>query len=138
MTLKNRHAKTHHQAQEYDRLLSSLKLYNLGDDLRSAMIEAYNSPKWDWTMSDGCSCVSELHYPKCNCCDPPLVFRFPPCTLHDFYWATSSKSNPTRRRIGDKFFLQAMKSYRVSFVRSYARFFGVKIAWHCFFRWRKT
>jgi hypothetical protein len=120
--MKNKYVTNATEESEYDRMINSLDLYGIEGDMRSVMLGVYNHETWDWTTSDGCSCSTEINFPR--------GYRYPVCVMHDCYWCTG------RRKEGDKLFLKFMIAYRVNPVRAYTRYVAVKIAFNLWFRWR--
>ncbi len=103
---------------EYDRMLASLELYHPRLHIREWIYRAYHDPEWDWEDSDGCSCVSELHFPE-GC-------RFPPCVMHDYFCECGERLGISRAT-ADQYFFEAMRDYRVSLWRATLRYTAVRV-----------
>jgi len=114
------------------RMEISLVLYEPRREVVDAMLAAYNDPDWDYKKSDGCTLVSELHFPPGS--------KFPPCVLHD-HWCWKASQAKTRkeadkiRRAGDTLFFRAMLDYGVNPVRAAARWSGVRFYWTVLGTW---
>jgi hypothetical protein len=111
---------------EYQRMELSLALYQPRNEVASGIIAAYNDPDWPWTKCDGCTGVSEAHFPR--------GYRFPPCVCHDHCcWLASLAETVAERnrlrREGDALFYKAMRDYRVNPIRAAARWAGVRGYW---------
>lgn len=123
-------------ADEYKRMLLSLDLYQPRLEVYNIILEAYTERgEWDWRKCDGCSCVSEMHFPP--------GFRFPPCVAHDYlcYLGETGQAllcnpdlGPVTRRYSDKIFRWAMGDYGVNPARKWARWLGVRLAWVVYFK----
>lgn len=106
------------EKDEYLRMLFSLELYQPPQDIRDAILEAYNSQAWDWKQCDGCTGVSEAHF--------PVGLRLPACVLHDYlYWKV--RHNQCSRWYADRMFYRANRAYGMSRARSAIRWLGVRI-----------
>ena len=103
---------------EYQKMLLSLALYRPRASVYNAIQSAYTDPEWDWTKCDGCSFVSEMHFPP--------GFRFPACVMHDWYYQRV-RDGKTKRRFADKMFRYAMIDYGVNPARAWIRWAGVRL-----------
>ena len=117
---------------EYLRMQLSLALYKPRQEVVTFITSAYNSHEYDWRQSDGCTAVSEVHF--------PAGYRFPPCVAHDYYcWLSRrapSKAEADRIRAeGDRLFRLANMDYGVSGLRSCLRYAGVRLAYYAWYRW---
>jgi len=115
---------------EYQRMLASLKLYQPPAEVRRFILDAYNADPviFDWHECDGCTLVSEAHFPE--------GFRFPPCVGHDHACALEQMGVITRRH-GDKLFRKAMKAYGCGFGHRWRRWFGVRVGWLAWGYWKQ-
>lgn len=117
---------------ERRRMQLMLKLYRPRAEVKKAIHDAYNDPRWDWTKCDGCTLVDEAHSPKGT--------RFPPCVMHDHWcWkADQAKTIEEARRIrrkGDKLFFQANMDFRINPARAGIRWTGVRLYWLLWVMW---
>jgi len=103
---------------EYDRAMASLLVYAPPSDVAEAIIAAYDSTEWRWQDCDGCTGVSECHFPK--------GVRFPPCVMHDYLCWMARKGLATRA-YADNLFFRAMRAYGVSWPRAAWRWAAVRL-----------
>jgi len=120
------------EQDEYRRMLLALALYDPQPEIVRAIKAAYDSNEWDWTTCDGCTGVSELHFPQ--------GYRFPPCVRHDFdCWmastALTNEDRDFRRGIGDELFYRSQLAFGVSPWRARLRWLGVRTYWQVVGRW---
>ena len=107
---------------ERARIEKSLEVFVLSKELRSLIIEALDSDAWDWFRDcDGCTCVSELHWP---------TKYFPPCLRHDYDWIRGKGDIDASRR-----FYALQRAYGVPRWRSALRAGAVTVSWYGFGRW---
>ena len=112
------------RASEKDRIVKSFEVFDLTPAHRELIMEALDSGEWDWFLDcNGCTCVSELHWP---------TKYFPPCVRHDFDW---------RRGKGDwtacKRFYALQRAYGVPAWRASVRAGGVTAGWYGWGKWRR-
>ena len=111
------------RAVERARILASFETFSVPDWARRDILEALDSPEWNWFEdTDGCTCVSEVYWPN---------KFFPPCLRHDFDWFTGRPVWPANFR-----FYRLQRVYRMTVLRSAVRFAGVTVGWYAFFKWR--
>ena len=107
---------------EYDRILKSFDVFGLGDEDRALVMEALDSNAWDWFEDcDGCTCVSELHWP---------TKYFPPCVRHDFDWTRGRGDWEASQR-----FYRLQRVYGVPMWRSALRAGAVTLVWYGLAKW---
>jgi hypothetical protein len=113
---------------EYNRMELSLALYQPRKEVAHWIMQAYTDPAWDWRKSDGCTGVSECHFPK--------GMRFPPCVMHDYLrWLVKQGVMSVGKC--DRLFYQAQVDYRVSRLRSFIRAWFVRYpAWYLWHKWK--
>jgi len=114
------------EPDEYMRMQLSLLLYSPRKEVANAILNAYNSKEWDWRNSDGCTLVSECHFPE--------GVRFPPCVLHDHQWWLVKQGMQTAWKANRLFYL-AQIDYGISVVRAGVRWVGVTVSWFSWFKW---
>ena len=108
---------------ERERILASFPLFGVPPDEQAEILEALDSPKWDWFKDcDGCTCVSEDFWP---------TKYFPPCLRHDFDWQTGGNVYAANAR-----FYRLSRRYGFTRVRAAIRWLGVTLGWLAFFKWR--
>jgi len=107
---------------ERERILASFPLFGVPPDEQAEILEALDSPKWDWFKDcDGCTAVSEVYWP---------TIYFPPCLRHDFDWFTGNGGWESNVR-----FFRIQRAYGMSSVRAGIRFAGVTVAWYSWRKW---
>lgn len=112
------------RVSERRRILMSFDVFGLSEGHRATILEALDSDAWDWFEDcDGCTCVSELHWP---------TKYFPPCVRHDFDWIRGRGDIEASRR-----FFRLQRAYGVAVWRSALRAAAVTVAWYGFSKWRK-
>ena len=110
------------QLSEYRRILKSFEVFDIPEELQEQILEAINSERWNWFEDcDGCTCVSELHWP---------TKYFPPCVRHDYDWAYGKGD-----LAASKLFYQLQRAYGVPVWRSALRAGAVTINWYLFAKW---
>jgi len=119
------------ETDEYCKMQESIAFYKPRQEVIDFIMDAYNAHDWDWRNSDGCTGVSEAHFPK--------GYRWPPCVGHDYTcWqsrrAKSKKQADAIRREGDRKFLMAMKDYGRPSMAKW-RWAGVRLAYWAWYRW---
>ena len=108
---------------ERARIEKSFGVFDLTDDQRALILEALDSDEWDWFEdSDGCTAVSELHWP---------TKYFPPCVRHDYDWITGHGDISASV---DFYYLQ--RAYGVPRWRSSLRAGAVTVVWYVWARWK--
>lgn len=117
---------------EYQRMQLSLLFYRPRGLVLAAIRAAYHDSTWDWEKCDGCTGVSELHFPK--------GYRFPPCVMHDHKCELARRAPTWRdhcnaRAHGDELFLLANQDYCVNPARCILRYHGVRLYWLFWRRW---
>lgn len=116
---------TDSEEDEYSRMVLMLELYQPRPEVREFIEEAYNSVFWDWTLSNGCNAVTELHSPK--------GMRFPPCVGHDKYCDEAMempfKERMKHRSEGDRLFYLANLDFQTGRLTARRRFVGVRLYW---------
>ena len=109
---------------ERRRVVASFKVFNVPPEEQAEILEAIDSPAWDWFADcDGCTCVSESYWP---------TKFFPPCMRHDFDWFVGHPVWESNRR-----FYRLSRRYRMTRMRAGWRFVGVTLGWYGFFKWRR-
>lgn len=90
--------------------------------MQRLVLEAIESDEWDWFEDcDGCTCVSELHWP---------TKYFPPCLRHDYDWISGKGDWAASRR-----FYELQRAYGVPVWRASLRSSAVTVAWYTWGRW---
>jgi len=117
---------TNSDEDEYMRMQLLVALYEPRESVRYEIESAYNDSNWDWTKSDGCSGVSQLHSPK--------GYRFPCCVAHD-HGCEVAKKGLVNRQYVDKVFYQCMYDFKVNPIRAWLRWAGVRIFWLGWGKW---
>ena len=119
---KGRHAGLD-RATERHRILESFDVLNVPAGIQAEILEALDSPRWDWFRDcDGCTCVSEIYWP---------TKYFPPCLRHDFDCQTRNGGWQASMR-----FYRIQRAYGMSAVRAGVRAAGVTLAWYAWLKWR--
>ena len=109
---------------ERRRIIRSFDVFGLSHEHRALIMQALDSDAWDWFADcDGCTCVSELHWP---------TKYFPPCLRHDFDWRVNGGGGPAIKR-----FYELQRAYGVPTWRSGLRSAGVTVSWYCWGFWRR-
>jgi len=109
---------------EYRRIVKSFDVFGLSPELRSLIMEAIESKAWKWfEQCDGCTCVSELHWP---------TKYFPPCLRHDFDWIRGKGDWAASKR-----FYRLQRAYGVPMWRAALRAGAVTAVWYGWSRWKK-
>lgn len=109
---------------ERKRILDSFSVLNVPVDIQTLIIEALDSPKWDWFNDcDGCTGVSEVFWP---------TIYFPPCLRHDFDCKIGQNNWRTSLR-----FYRIQRTYGMDMVRAGARAIGVTVAWYLCLKWKQ-
>jgi len=109
---------------EYRRIVKSFDVFELSPELRRLIMEAIESKAWNWfEQCDGCTCVSELHWP---------TKYFPPCLRHDFDWIRGKGDLAASKR-----FYRLQRAYGVPVWRSALRAGAVTVVWYGWSRWKK-
>ena len=121
------------EADEIVKFELSLALYEPPADVAAWLKRAYYSTKWDWQRCDGCTGVSEAHFPE--------GYKFPPCVGHDHdcdlaTWEPDHKKAMKLRAYGDKMFYKANRAYGMSRVRAAGRWVGVRTYWLWIGQWK--
>ena len=108
---------------ERARIEGSFEVFVLTAAQRAAIVEALDSPEWDWFNDcDGCTCVSELHWP---------TRYFPPCLRHDYDCIRGKGDLAASKR-----FYDLQRAYGVPVWRASLRAGAVTVAWYSWGRWR--
>jgi len=109
---------------EYRRIVKSFDVFELSPELRSLIMEAIESKAWNWfEQCDGCTCVSELHWP---------TKYFPPCLRHDFDWIRGKGDWKASKR-----FYRLQRAYGVPVWRAALRAGAVTAVWYSWSQWKK-
>ena len=109
---------------ERRRIIKSFDVFSLSQEHRALISEALDSQDWDWfTCCDGCTAVSELHWP---------TKYFPPCLRHDFDWIRGKGDWSACRR-----FYELQRAYGVPIWRSALRSGAVTVAWYAWGKWTR-
>ena len=116
-------AKCGTKERERARIVESFDVFGLGERERGEILEALDSPKWDWYRDcDGCTLVSEVYWPN---------KYFPPCLRHDFDFLTGKDGMAANAR-----FYRIMRAYGMTRARAAVRWLGVTLGWFGWFKWR--
>jgi len=108
---------------EYGRIMDSFFDLKIPKRIQNEIMEALTDPAWDWfTMSDGCTCVSEFGWP---------TKYFPPCVAHDYYCQTKRGGFANNAR-----FYRHNRAYKMSRARAILRTVGTDLGWIFWFRWQ--
>ncbi len=107
---------------ELRRIVKSFEVFCLSAADRALIVEALDSPAWDWFVDcDGCTGVSDLYWP---------TRFFPPCLRHDFDWLMGDGGLE-----GSKRFYRLQRVYGVPRWRSGLRAGVVTVVWYGWSRW---
>ena len=110
------------RTRERQRIEDSFLVYEVGEEAQGWIREALDSSAWDWFVDcDGCTCVSELHWP---------TKYFPPCVRHDFDWSRGRGDWIARQR-----FYRLQRVYGVPVWRSALRAGAVTLVWYGLAKW---
>ena len=113
---------TLNREEERTRIEKSFDVFSLSEEHRALILEALDSEEWDWFREcDGCTCVSELHWP---------TKYFPPCLRHDFDWVRGKGDWVASRR-----FYDLQRAYGVPVWRASLRAGAVTAAWYLWGWW---
>lgn len=111
------------RAHERRRIVDSFNVLNIGAREQLEVLEALDSPKWDWlTDCDGCSAVSEVYWPN---------KYYPPCVRHDYDFLTSANGMESNAR-----FYRLQRAYGMTKARAAVRWLGVTVGWFGWYKWR--
>ena len=100
----------------------SFMVFSLSDAHRALILEALDSPRWDWYEDcDGCTGVSQLYWPS---------KYFPPCLRHDLYWIMGNGGVA-----GSQIFYDLQRAYGMTRFRSGLRTGAVTVAWYAWAKW---
>jgi hypothetical protein len=109
--------------KERARILASFTMFCVPENERAEILEALDSPAWDWFNDcDGCTAVSEAYWP---------TRYFPPCLRHDYDYFVGNPIHPTQAR-----FYRLSRRYRMTKARAGVRWIGVYVGWYAFLKWR--
>jgi hypothetical protein len=107
---------------ERARIERSFDVFGLSPEHRALIVAALDAEAWDWFDDcDGCTCVSELHWP---------TKYFPPCVRHDFDCVRGKGDWQASRR-----FYALQRAYGVPVWRSSLRAGAVTAFWYAWGRW---
>jgi len=109
---------------ERARIEKSFDVFGLSDEQCALIVEALDSEAWDWFRDcDGCTAVSELHWP---------TKYFPPCLRHDFDCICGKGDLAASRR-----FYGLQRGYGVPRWRASVRAVAGTVAWYGWGQWRR-
>lgn len=108
--------------REYNRIITSFKVYNIPPIAQRVILESINLKEWDWFKDcDGCTLVHNYW---------PTKFH-PSCTTHDGHWRTGRGGY-----ISDVIFRYLNQLYGFPKRKARRRFIAVRIAWLAFYKWK--